>query len=217
MTPTESKTPESKTPRAKRLLLCAAGGYQAYALPHLILALLKHFADDVQVVLSPAAAKMSSKYAIEVASRHPVFVEIDDHTTDVWVPHIELSRNCDLILVYPATASIIGKIANGIADELIAAIVMAAAVPVFFVPIANSSMLEHPALHRNIETLRRDGYIVLPSPPALEIATRDGLAQAGSAFPLPTLLTRMTAALKDPRIAAVKRQSSTVDNPSDAS
>jgi phosphopantothenoylcysteine synthetase/decarboxylase len=200
-------------PRAKRLLLCAAGGYQAYALPHLIVALLRHFADDVQVVLSPAAAKMSSKYAIEVASRHPVYVEIDDRGPDVFVPHIELSRNCDLILVYPATASIMGKIANGIADELIAAIVMAATVPVFFVPIANTSMLEHPAMHRNIATLRGDGYVVLPSPPALEIATREGLAEAGSAFPLPTLLTRMTAALKDPAVAAAKRRSSAVDNP----
>lgn len=199
------------------MLLCAAGGYQAYALPHLILALLKHFADDVQVVLSAAAEKMTSKYAIEVASRHPVFVEIDDHTSDVWVPHIELSRNCDLILVYPATASIIGKIANGIADELIAAIVIAAEVPVFFVPIANTAMLEHPAMLRNLETLRRDGYTVLPSPPALEIATREGLAEAGSAFPLPTLLTRMSAALKDPKIGAVKRQSPAVDKPSDAS
>jgi phosphopantothenoylcysteine decarboxylase/phosphopantothenate--cysteine ligase len=196
------------------MLLCAAGGYQAYALPHLILALLKNFADDVQVVLSPAAAKMTSKYAIEVASRHPVYVEIDDHGPDVWVPHIELSRNCDLILVYPATASIIGKIANGIADELIAATVLAATVPVFFVPIANTSMLEHPAMHRNIQRLRDDGYVVLPSPPALEIATREGLAEAGAAFPLPTLLTRMTAALKDPSLAAARRRAVGVDNPS---
>jgi phosphopantothenoylcysteine synthetase/decarboxylase len=207
---------ESKALRAKRLLLCAAGGYQVYALPNLILALLRHFADDVQVVLSPAAAKMTSKYAIEVASRHPVYMEIDDRGPDVWVPHIELSRNCDLILVYPATTSIIGKIANGIADELIAAIVLAATVPVFFVPIANTSMLEHPAMHRNIQTLRSDGYVVLPSPPAVEIATREGLAEAGSAFPLPTLLTRMTAALKDPGIATAKRPSS-VDNPSSPS
>jgi phosphopantothenoylcysteine synthetase/decarboxylase len=212
MTPTDLKEH-----RAKRLLLCAAGGYQAYALPHLILALLRHFADDVQVVLSPAAAKMSSKYAIEVATRHPVYVEIDDRGPDVWVPHIELSRNSDLILVYPATASIIGKIANGIADELIAAIVMAATVPVFFVPIANTSMLEHPAMHRNIERLRADGYVVLPSPPALEIATREGLAAGGSAFPLPTLLMRMAAALKDPGVAAAKRRPYSVDNPTEPS
>lgn len=202
---------KSEDRRAKRLLLCAAGGYQVYALPHLVLALLRHFADDVQVVLSPAAEKMTSKYAIEVATRHPVYVEIDDRGPEVWVPHIELARNCDLILVYPATASIIGKVANGIADELIAAIVMAATVPVFFVPIANTSMLEHPAMLRNVERLRSDGYVVLPSPPAMEIATREGLADAGSAFPLPTLLTRMAAALKDPGIAAAKRRSS-VDN-----
>lgn len=205
---------ESSGPRAKRLLLCAAGGYQVYALPNFILSLLRHFADDVQVVLSPAAAKMTSKYAIEVASRHPVYTEIDDRGPDIWVPHIELSRNCDLILVYPATASIIGKIANGIADELIAAIVMAATVPVFFVPIANTSMLEHPAMHRNVEQLRADGYVVLPSPPALEIATREGLTESANAFPLPPLLTRMSAALRDPAVANAKRRIRPVDNPS---
>jgi phosphopantothenoylcysteine synthetase/decarboxylase len=193
--------------RAKRILLCAAGGYQAYALPHFILTLLHHFADDVQVVLSPSAAKMASKYSIEIASRHPVYVEIDDRGPDVWVPHIELSRSCDLILVYPATANIIGKVANGIADELIPALIMAATIPVFFVPIANPSMLEHPAMLRNIERLREDGYVVLPSPPAVEIATREGLAEAGAAaFPLPPLLARMSAALRDPSHGSAKRR-----------
>lgn len=197
---------ETSTPRARRMLLCAAGGYQVYNLPGFILSLLRHFADDVQVILSPSAAKMTSTYAIEVASRHPVFTEMDDRGGDVWVPHIELSRGCDLILVYPATASIIGKIANGICDELIAATVIAATVPVFFVPIANSSMLEHPSLRRNIEQLRADGYVVLPSPPPVEIATREGLAEAGSGFPLPPLLMRMTAALKDRTTATARRQ-----------
>ncbi len=195
----------TETRRAGRLLLCSAGGYQVFNLPALILSLLKHFADDVQVVLSPLAAKMTSVYAVEVASRHPVYIDLDDRTTDVYVPHIELGRNVDVVLVYPATASIIGKVANGIADELIAAIVLATEAPVFFVPIANPSMLEHPAVQRNIEQLRQDGYVVLPSPPALEIATREGLADGGGAFPLPSLLTRMSAAVKDRTVGTVRR------------
>jgi phosphopantothenoylcysteine synthetase/decarboxylase len=197
---------ETTAPRARRMLLCATGGYQVYNLPGFVLSLLKHFADDVQVMLSPAAAMMTSTYAVEVASRHPVYTELDDRGGEVWVPHIELSRGCDLILVYPATASIIGKIANGICDELIAATVIAATIPVFFVPILNPSMLDHPALRRNIDQLQADGYVVLPSPPQVEIATREGLADAGSAFPLPPLLMRMTSALKDPTLSTARRE-----------
>ena len=197
---------ETTERRARRILLCAGGGYQVFNLPALILSLLKHFADDVQVVLSPLAAKMTSVYSVEVASRHPVFVEMDDCSTDVYVPHIELGRDVDLVLVYPATASIMGKIANGIADELIAAIVLATEAPVFFVPIANPSMLEHPAVVRNVEQLQNDGYVVLPSPPALEIATREGLTEGGGAFPLPTLLTRMASALRDPAASRARRR-----------
>lgn len=197
----------SDTKRARKMLLCAAGGYHAFALPSFVLSLLKNFADDVQVVLSPAAAKMTSAYAIEIASRHPVYTNIDDRGPDVFVPHIELGRGVDIILVYPATANIIGKVANGIADELISAIILATTAPVFFVPISNAGMLEHPATLRNIEQLRADGYVVLPSPPALEIATREGLIDGGTSFPLPTLLMRMFSALTDPSVGAAKRPS----------
>ena len=86
----------SETKRARKMLLCAAGGYHAFALPSFVLSLLKNFADGVQVVLSPAAAKMTSAYAIEIASRHPVYINIDDRGPDVFVPHIELGRGVAL-------------------------------------------------------------------------------------------------------------------------
>ena len=101
---------EPPTRRAQRLLLCAAGGYQCYTLPGFVLSLLQHCADDVQVVLSRAAAKLVSPLAVEAASRHHVYIEIDDHGPGVFVPHIELGRGVDLVLVYPATANIVGKI-----------------------------------------------------------------------------------------------------------
>lgn len=183
--------------RARKILLCAAGGYQVYSLPGFVLSLIRHFADDVQVVLSRSACKLTSRYSVEVASRHPVFMEMDETSEDVYVPHIELSRDVDLILVYPATASVLGKVANGILDELIPALVIAASVPVFFVPITNQSMWEHPAVQRNVTVLRNDGYVVLPPLPSLEVATREGLAESVDAFPLPSLLLQMTAAIRD--------------------
>ena len=193
--------------RAKRLLLCATGGYQCYALPGFVLSLLRHFADDVQVVLSRAAARMVSKAAVEVASRHPVFVEMEDQSPDVFVPHIELGLKVDLVLVYPATVNVVAKVAHGVADELIPALILATPAPVFFVPVANALMWSHPASRRNLKTLREDGYVVLPPLPGVEVATREGLEELEGPFPLPTLLAQMTAVLSgSSRKAGVPRR-----------
>jgi phosphopantothenoylcysteine decarboxylase/phosphopantothenate--cysteine ligase len=196
----------TRTRRARRLLLCATGGYQCHTLPAFVLSLLRHFADDVQVVLSRAAAGMVSRSAVEVASRHPVFVEMDDTTPDVYVPHIELGRNVDLVLVYPATVNVVGKVANGVADELIPALILATTAPVFFVPAANALMWAHPAARRNLKTLREDGYVVLPPLPGVEVATREGLEELEGPFPLPTLLARMSSALAGSSKAGIPRR-----------
>src|SRR5262245_6592252 len=192
--------------RAGRLLLCASGAYICYGLPRIVLHLLRHFADDVQVVLSRAATTMVSPYSLEVATRNRVFVEMDDCGDGVYVPHIELARNADLILVFPATVNILGKVANGIADELIAAIIIAAEVPVLFVPVSNPAMIGHPAVQRNIERLKSDGYLVTQPLPGPEVATREGMEQLGDTFPIPSLLTQMTAVLSYPKVRGVARR-----------
>src|SRR4051794_9320975 len=183
--------------RARRILLCVGGGYIAYGMPRIILQLIRHVADDVQVVLSRAASKMVSPYALEVASRNRVFTEMDDTGDGVYVPHIELSRNADFIVVFPATINILGKVANGIADELISALIIAAEIPVLFVPVSNPAMINHPATQRNIERLKSDGYIVLPPMLGPEIATRERMEMIGEGFPMPTLLLQMQALLGD--------------------
>lgn len=192
--PTGAQVPATSR-RARHLLLCATGGYQCFTLPGFVLSLLRHVADDVQVVLSAAAARLVSPLAVQAASRHPVFVGMDDTGPDVFVPHIELGRQANLVLVYPATVNIVGKVANGIADELVSALILAATAPVFFVPVANAEMWEHPAVRRNLERLREDGYVVLPPLSGVEVATREGLDQMAEPFPLPSLLPQMTAAL----------------------
>ena len=195
--------------RARRLLLCATGAYISYGLPRIILHLLRHVADDVQVALSRDAAKMVSPYAVEVASRNRVFVEMDDCGDGVYVPHIELGRNVDLIVVFPATVNILGKVANGIADELITALIIAAEVPVIFVPVSNPGMIEHPAVQRNIERLRADGYVVLPPLAGPEVATREGMDLLGETFPIPGLMLQVSAALSDPKSQGKVRRHST--------
>jgi phosphopantothenoylcysteine decarboxylase/phosphopantothenate--cysteine ligase len=163
-------------------------------------------ADDVQVVLSRTAARMVSSYAVEVASRNRVFVEMDDCGDGVYVPHIELGRNVDLIVVYPATASVIGKVANGISDDLIPALIIATEAPVLFVPVANPAMIDHPAVQRNIERLRADGYVVMPPLLGPEVATREGTEFLGDAFPIPSLLLQMSAVLSSSQSRGVVRR-----------
>lgn len=175
------------------MLLCVCGGYQAHTVPGFVVALLRHFADDVQVVLSRSAATMVARDAVEVASRNPVFVEMTDRAAGIYVPHIELTRGADLVLVYPATVNLIGKLANGIADELIPAMLLASEIPAVIVPVANESMILHPATRRNLEVLRSDGYLVVDPPKALEIATREGLDERVGAFPYPELLMYLSA------------------------
>src|SRR5215472_17456646 len=145
--------------RARKILLCATGAYVVYSLPRMILQMLRHIADDIQVVLTPSAAKMVSRYSVEVASRNPVCVAAED-TGGVYVTHIELSRYVDFIVVFPATVNILGKVAIGIADELISALILATEVPVIFMPVSNDAMIDHPAVQRNIRTLSDDGYLV---------------------------------------------------------
>ena len=182
------------TGRDRKLLLCVCGGYQAHTVPGFIVQLLRHFADDVQVVLSRAAATLVARDAVEVASRNPVFVEMTDRAAGVYVPHIELTRGADLVLVYPATVNLIGKLANGIADELIPALLIASEIPTVIVPVANENMIMHPATQRNLAILRSDGYLVVDPPKAMEIATREGLDELVGPFPDPTLLMYLSAA-----------------------
>ena len=205
-TAAKKDAPAAKPRRARRLLLCATGGYQVHTLPGFVLSLLRHFADDVQVVLSRTAAHLVSRAAVEVASRHPVFVEMDETSADVFVPHIELGRGVDLVLVYPATVNVVAKVAHGVADELIPALILATPAPVIFVPVANALMWGHPAARRNIKTLREDGYVVLPPLSGPEVATREGLDQMTEPFPLPTLLVQMRALVAGGSAAGVPRR-----------
>jgi len=186
---------EAQSRRVPRLLLCATGGYECAMLPAFIFSLLRHCADDVQVVLTHAAERIASRYAIEVASRHAVFVQMDDTAEGVFVPHIELSRRANAIVVYPATVNILGKVANGITDELVSALIVASTVPVFFVPVTNDAMWKHPATQRNVQQLTRDGYVVLPNVASVEVATREGLSESTAPFPFPTLQLRLQAVM----------------------
>ena len=177
--------------RVHKLVLCVCGGYQAHSIPAMIVALRVHFADEVQVVMSHSATTLISRDAVEVASRNPVFVAMTDRFAGVYVPHIELTQSSDLTLVFPASVSLLGKVAHGIADTLIPALLLASESPTVIVPVSNERMISHPATQRNIQTLRQDGYYVVNPPEAFEIAAIASADESLIAFPYPDLLSYM--------------------------
>ena len=108
------RCPRLRRPAARRrLVLCATGAYQSFTLPGFILSLLRHVADDVHVVLSASAARLVSPLAVEAASHHAVHMDADGADDAL----AEVVREADLVLVYPATVNVVGKVANGIAGD----------------------------------------------------------------------------------------------------
>ncbi|APV48483.1 hypothetical protein BWI17_01540 [Betaproteobacteria bacterium GR16-43] len=186
-------------------MLCVCGGYQAHTVPGFILSLRRHVADEVQVVLSHAAASLVARDAVEIASRNPVFVEMSDRAGGVYVPHIELSKGVDITLVFPATVNLLGKLANGIADELIPALLMASESPTIIVPVGNRSLIAHPATQRNLKTLRADGYLVVDPPDAVEVSSAEDIDERIGPFPYPALQMCMSAVLSGSLPAKAQR------------
>ena len=146
----------------KKILLGVSGGIAAYKMANVASMLMKQHA-DVHVVMTENATKFITKETFEVLTKNKVYVDTFDETPDdpVHVPHISLGTGADLILIAPATADIIGKIANGIADDMLSTVVLPARCPVLICPSMNVYMLENPIVQDNIEKLKRFGYEIV--------------------------------------------------------
>lgn len=143
----------------KKVILGISGGIAAYKVPELISRLRKK-AIAVETILTKSAAEFVTPLTLREVSQNPVHTGMFDDFQ--WnVEHIALAKKADLIAVIPATANIIGKIANGIADDLLTATVMASKAPKLIAPAMNSGMYESPAMQRNLQTLHNDGYQIV--------------------------------------------------------
>jgi phosphopantothenoylcysteine decarboxylase/phosphopantothenate--cysteine ligase len=108
------------------------------------------------------AARVVDPKTLELFVDDRIFVDLWDRSPAVSkAPHIQLTRWADLFVVVPATANVLGKAANGIADDLLSTAILASPKPVVFVPVMNPTMLKSKAVQRNIETLRQDGHYVI--------------------------------------------------------
>src|SRR5881398_1511793 len=142
----------------RRVVLGVGGGIAAYKAADLLRRLTES-GHDVTVVPTESALKFVGVATWAALSHRPV-------ASDVWtdadeVPHVQLGRQADLVLVAPATADLLARAAQGLADDLLTNTLLTARCPVLFAPAMHTEMWEHPATVENVATLRRRGTVVL--------------------------------------------------------
>jgi phosphopantothenoylcysteine decarboxylase/phosphopantothenate--cysteine ligase len=144
----------------KRILLGLTGGISAYKSAELLRELQRRGA-DIQVVMTDSACKFIAPLTLQALSGKPIYTSIWDERVPNGMPHIELSRDRDLVIVAPATADFMAKLVHGAADDLLSTLCLARQCPLMVAPAMNRQMWQNPATQRNVAQLRRDGIIVL--------------------------------------------------------
>lgn len=144
----------------KKLVFGITGGIAAYKAAELVRLLIKENY-DVQVVMTEAATQFITPMTMQALSGKPVFIGMWNSSIDNGMPHIELSRDADAILIAPTTAEFIAKLLHGRADDLLSTLCLARDCPLLVAPAMNKQMWENPATQRNIAQLKADNITVL--------------------------------------------------------
>ena len=143
-----------------KIVLGVSGGIAAYKAPELVRR-LRDLGADVRVILTPNAARFVSPLSLAAVSDHGVIVEQWGDPERGGVDHIELARWADLLLIAPATADLLAKLAVGIADDALTTYALAHRTAVLVAPAMNTHMLAHPTVLQNIDTLRKRGVGII--------------------------------------------------------
>ncbi|OWU83352.1 bifunctional phosphopantothenoylcysteine decarboxylase/phosphopantothenate synthase [Oceanicola sp. 22II-s10i] len=144
----------------KRILLIIGGGVAAFKAPDLIRRLRERGA-SVTPVLTAAGAEFVTPLTISAVAGERVHNALFDLTTEAEMGHIQLSRSADLVVVAPATADLMAKMAQGLANDLASTLLLATDTPVLIAPAMNVRMWDHPATQRNLATLKSDGIAMV--------------------------------------------------------
>ena len=151
------------------ILIGVSGGIAAYKIADLVRLFIKD-GHEVKTILTDNAKYFVTPVTLETLSKNKCYTELFSNTRDV--EHVELGKWADLMIIAPATANIIGKISNGICDDLLSTAVLALDKPCYIFPAMNTNMLTHPSVSENIAKLREWGY-VLYDPTEGELACGD--------------------------------------------
>lgn len=159
------------TLQGKRIILGVSGGIAVYKAVEVLRRLTKLGA-EVRVVMTRHAQEFVTPLTFQSLCDLPVITEMFDAKQEGEIAHITVAQSADLVLVAPATANVIGKYANGIADDFLTTLLLAATAPVMVAPAMNTKMFLHPAHQKNLETLRGWATMII-EPVEGELACKD--------------------------------------------
>lgn len=148
--------------KGKKIVLGITGGIAAYKAAELTRALIKEGA-QVKVIMTKCAAEFITPLTLQTLSQNQVYTDMFVSADKYDMVHIALAEFADAFVIAPATGNIIGKIASGIADDLLSTTIMAAAKPTLICPAMNDKMLANPIVQENISKLKNHGYVVMDS------------------------------------------------------
>ena len=146
--------------KGKNIVLGITGSIAAYKIGYLA-STLKKMGADVTVIMTKNATEFIAPLTFETLTGNKVYTDTFDRDFKFEVEHISIAKKADLLMIAPASANIIGKAANGIADDMLSTTLMACTCPVIFAPAMNTAMYENPILQDNLEKLRYFGYEIL--------------------------------------------------------
>jgi phosphopantothenoylcysteine decarboxylase/phosphopantothenate--cysteine ligase len=185
--------------QGKKVVLGVTGGIAAYKAAELTRELVKGGA-SVKVVMTRSACRFVSPLTFETLSRNPVYRDLFTRAADYRVEHIALAEEAEATIVAPATANILGKVAAGIADDLLSTYIMATKTPVVLAPALNVHMWENQVVQENVARLRGRGY-VLVEPAQGELAC--GTEGAGRLAPLEDIIEALAGVFSRQDLAGV--------------
>lgn len=142
---------------SKTVVLGVCGGIAAYKALDVV-SRLKKKDFDVHVIMTKSACEFVTPLSFQSLSQNMVIKDMFDEPKAWEIQHISLAKKADLMLIVPATANVIGKVANGIADDMLSTTIMATKAPVVFSPAMNTNMYKNPIVQANIEKLEKFGY-----------------------------------------------------------
>ena len=139
------------------ILIGMCGGIACYKVCSIVRA-FKKSKNEVDVIMTKNATQFITPLTMRSLSNNPVVVDMFHETDNYDIKHISLAQKADVILVAPATANIIGKIANGIADDMLSTVIMASKAKIIFAPAMNDNMYNNNIVQNNIKKLKDFGY-----------------------------------------------------------
>lgn len=155
--------------KGKHIILGITGSIAAYKAAYIIRGLVKKGA-EVQVVITPSGKEFITPLTLATLSSHPVISEFFSNRDGTWNSHVDLGLWADAMLIAPATASTIGKMANGIADNMLVTTYLSCKAPVFVAPAMDMDMFAHPTTQQNLDRLRSFGNRII-EPASGELAS----------------------------------------------